>query len=182
MRIITGQAKGKQIRTLEGNDVRPTSEKVKEAIFSIIHFSLPGAKVLDVFAGSGQLGLEALSRGAKNVVFVDNSQKSCSVISENIKSVGLPGCFVYHDDAFRFLRRTPDMFDIVLIDPPYSLDLARKAVVLACEKLCDDGYIIAKTEKGCKMPGDIENCRLAKTYKHGQTELWLYRKDQEICD
>ncbi len=177
MRIITGQARGKQIKTLAGDDVRPTSEKVKEAIFSIIHFHLPGAQVLDVFAGSGQLGLEALSRGAKKVCMVDNSQKSCSIVSANIRSVGLSGGSVYHDDAFRFMRRTDKTFDIILIDPPYSLDLAQKAVVLAGEILVDDGFIIAKTEKGCKMPTETESVVLKKKYKHGTTDLWLYRKD-----
>ena len=86
MRIITGTARGRKLRTLEGNDVRPTTDKVKEAIFSAVQFQIPGAFVLDLFAGSGQLGIEALSRGAAKAVFVDKSKSSINIITENIET------------------------------------------------------------------------------------------------
>lgn len=89
MRVIAGSAKGRKLKTLEGLDVRPTTDKVKEAIFSAIQFDLPGAVVLDLFAGSGQMGIEALSRGAETAVFVDRSARSLQMTKENLESVQL---------------------------------------------------------------------------------------------
>ena len=89
MRVITGSARGRKLETLEGLDVRPTTEIVKEAVFSIIHFRLPGAKIADIFAGSGQMGIEALSRGASRAVFVDQSRASLQVVRKNLQTTGL---------------------------------------------------------------------------------------------
>ena len=106
MRIITGTARGRRLITLQGEAVRPTPERVKEALFSMLQFQLEGRRVLDLFAGSGQIGLEALSRGAKEVVFVDASRESISVVEKNIQSTGLSrGAKVVPMDSLLFLQR-----------------------------------------------------------------------------
>ena len=89
MRVITGSARGRRLFTLEGNDVRPTTDRVKEALFSIVQFELEGRKVLDLFAGSGQLGIEALSRGAQSAVFIDRSKKAADIVRKNLELTGL---------------------------------------------------------------------------------------------
>ena len=110
MRIIAGTARGRKLKTLEGNDVRPTTDKVKEAIFSSIQFYLPGATVLDLFGGSGQLGLEALSRGAEKAVFVDKSKASVNIITENIASAEFTDrSRVVYMDSIDFLKTDRSM-------------------------------------------------------------------------
>ena len=125
MRIITGIARGKRLETLEGNDVRPTPERVKEALFSIIQFQIEGRRVLDLFAGSGQLGIEALSRGAKQAVFVDASKKSLDVVRRNLEHSGLQDYAQVHQMDFEsFLMREQGKFDLVFLDPVSYTHLA----------------------------------------------------------
>ena len=120
MRVITGSARGRKLKTLEGVDVRPTTDRVKEAVFSIVQFDVQGAAVLDLFAGSGQMGIEALSRGAKLAVFVDSSKRSLEVVRDNLKTTGLaPSSRVVTMDYKSFLAGTRDQFDIAFLDPPY---------------------------------------------------------------
>lgn len=122
MRIITGSAKGIQLKTLEGNETRPTLSRVKEAIFSMIQFDLEGKSVLDLFSGSGQMALEALSRGAANAVLVDSSKEAIAVINENIKSTKMGDeATVCRAEYTDFLKREAGRkFDIVFLDPPYE--------------------------------------------------------------
>ena len=120
MRVIAGSARGRRLKTLEGMDVRPTTDKVKEAIFSAIQFDLPDAAVLDLFAGSGQMGIEALSRGAASVVFVDRSARSLQVTRENLESVQFAEQAQLHQtEAQSFFQYTAKQFDNSIIDPPY---------------------------------------------------------------
>ena len=115
MRVIAGSARGRKLKTLEGMDVRPTTDKVKEAIFSAIQFDLPDAAVLDLFAGSGQMGIEALSRGAASVVFVDRSARSLQVTRENLESVQFAEQAQLHQtEAQSFLQSTAMQFDIAI--------------------------------------------------------------------
>ena len=121
MRVITGKARGVQLKTPEGMDTRPTADRVKEAMFSSIQFDIPGAKVLDLFGGTGQLGIEALSRGAAQAVFVDAGSTACRLIKENLKRTRLEAqgtviCCDYLD----YLKRCKDRFDIIFLDPPYA--------------------------------------------------------------
>ena len=114
MRIITGKAKGIRLKTLEGDMTRPTSERVKEAIFSMIQFDIEGRRVLDLFAGSGQMALETISRGAASAVLVDQSKPAIKIIEENaIKTKLAPFCTIRQSESMDFLRRTRDAFDIV---------------------------------------------------------------------
>lgn len=125
MRIITGRARGIRLKTLEGEATRPTSERVKEAVFSMIQFDLEGREVLDLFAGSGQMGLEAVSRGAKHAVLVDKSKEAIRVIEENVTKTKLSeNCTVKLSDCMDYIRRSRGRkFDIVFLDPPYASGL-----------------------------------------------------------
>ena len=116
MRVITGSARGKKLKTLDSYDVRPTSDRVKEAIFSIIHFDLEGSVILDLFSGSGQLGIEALSRGARHATFVDSSKNSADVTKENLTNTGfLASSRVVQMESIEFLRATNTTFDVALL-------------------------------------------------------------------
>ena len=129
MRVITGSARGRRLITLEGDDVRPTTDIVKEALFSIIQFEIEGRNVLDLFGGCGQLAIEALSRGARSATIVDLSKKSVEIIKKNVNSTGFTNnAFVVNSDATAFLSRTREKFDIALLDPPYSKGLIEKAL------------------------------------------------------
>lgn len=149
MRVISGSARGKKLVSPEGMDVRPTLDRVKESVFNMIAFSLSDALVLDLFSGSGALGIEALSRGAKGAVFVDKSDTSLSVTKENLRITSLDGkakCIL--SDFAEFLENTSDKFDIIFLDPPYSDGLLNEALLLINKRelLADDGYIICETD------------------------------------
>ena len=123
MRVITGKARGVQLKTPEGMLTRPTADRVKEALFSIINFDLPGAAVLDLFGGTGQLGIEALSRGANSAVFVDQREDACKIIRENLRRTKLETQGrVVRSDYLDYLRRSREKFDIIFADPPYAID------------------------------------------------------------
>ena len=135
MRVITGSARGRRLLTLEGMDVRPTVSKVKEGIFSAIQFDIEGRKILDLFAGSGQLGIEALSRGAQLCVFVDNSRNSLDIVKKNLNACELEkNARVVLSDYSSFLAGKTELFDIAFIDPPY-----RKGIIDEVMKLLDCG-------------------------------------------
>ena len=181
MRVITGTARGAKILTLGGNDLRPTSQRVKEAEFSVIQFYIPGAKVLDLFAGSGQLGVEALSRGANSAVFVDGNEESVKIIRKNLEKTGLSAkAKVSKSDIFLFLARSADLFDIIFIDPPYGLGLAKKALRRVSGNVRPGGIVLCETENGADMPETVNGLALKKQYKYGQTIIWMYvRQDKE---
>lgn len=153
MRIITGKARGAKLFALEGEATRPTSERAKEAIFSMINFDLEGREVLDLFAGSGQLGLEAASRDAKHVTMVDNSKAAVEIINRNVEKTKLGEfCTVIRSDYNDFLRgrRTKVQYDIVLLDPPY----AQKLVPSALEGLLSGGFLKHTTIIVCETAED----------------------------
>ncbi len=180
MRVITGIARGKRLKTLDGADVRPTTDRVKESIFSIIHFDIEGSDVLDLFCGSGQLGIEALSRGASHTMFVDNSRNSIEVTKENLTSTGLmQNARIANMDSIDFLRGTKSTFDIALLDPPYNKGILEVALPLL-EKIMNDGGIVL-CEHECKLELDenIGRLKLAKTYKYGKISLSLYKIEGE---
>ena len=131
MRIITGKAKGKKLFTLEGDATRPTSERIKGAIFSAIQFDVEGRRVLDLFAGSGQMGLEALSRGATKATFIDASREAMEIVKKNAMHTGFAddSKFIVSDSA-NYLRKAAgrDKYDLVFIDPPYAMNLCKKSL------------------------------------------------------
>ena len=150
MRVITGLARGRKLRTLDGNNVRPTTDMVKESMFSIIQFDIEGRSVLDLFSGCGQLGIEAVSRGAREAVFVDKSKQSAAVTLENIKSVGFEDkCKVYNKDYAAFLSGCGQKFDIVFLDPPYDSDYYEKSLCLLKQNdlLNQNAVIVVESSK-----------------------------------
>ncbi len=146
MRIVTGKAKGKRLATLEGNDTRPTSERVKEAIFSSIQFEIEGRRVLDLFAGSGQMGLEAMSRGASHATFIDANAAAMAIVKENATRTGFfADCHYLISDYRSYLRKTKgkEPFDLIFIDPPYDLAAAGDALSRIVEAGCAaDGCLV----------------------------------------
>ena len=123
MRVITGSARGRRLKTPETYDIRPTTDNVKEALFNILQFDVEGRRVLDLFAGTGQLGIEALSRGAKSAVFVDADRDAVRIVRENLKLCGL-SAEVRQQDALSLLRQG-GVYDLIFVDPPYDAGLYR---------------------------------------------------------
>lgn len=180
MRVITGIARGMRLKTLEGNDiVRPTAEKIKEAMFSIVQFDLEDAVVLDLFAGSGQLGIEAISRGASKAYFVDNNLASIGVVKENLKHTKLEDyAVVCNMPNSAFLRTTPVKFDIAFLDPPYGKKLIQRSLPALTEVMSENGIIVCEHEKECRLPEAEGDFRIHKTYKYGQICLTVYRRNE----
>lgn len=178
MRVITGEAKGRRLKTLPGLDVRPTTEGVKEAIFSIVQFDVEGAVVVDLFAGSGQLGIEALSRGAKKVYFVDNAAASIRVVRDNLKSTGLEAnAVVMNVPNNAFLRSCRDKIDIALLDPPYDHKLIHKSMPKLVELMSENGIIVCEHECETKLPEEFGDFKISKIYRHGRANLTVYRRN-----
>lgn len=180
MRVITGKAKGKRLKTLEGMDTRPTTDRVKEGLFNIIQFDIPESRVLDLFAGSGQIGIEALSRGAKYAVFNDESRQSQQIIKENLINTDL---FKYSRvismDAKSYLDITKDVFDIVFLDPPYNSGILQVILPIVASKMSDRGIIVCEHEKNEQLPEKVLNFNLKKQYKYGKIAVSIYRIIEE---
>lgn len=180
MRVITGIARGRKLKTPEGMDVRPTTEGVKEAIFSAIQFEIEGRVALDLFAGTGQLGIEALSRGAKKCYFVDNSPASVKIVKENIHSTGFDDAASVHSVPNSvFLKGLSEKIDIALLDPPYKHNLIQKSLPKLADCMSDNGVIVCEHEKNCGLPEEFGGFVVSKVYHHGQTEITIYRKQTE---
>lgn len=184
MRVITGTARGRSLQTLEGEDVRPTSDRIKEAVFSIIQFEIEGRRVLDLFAGSGQLGIEALSRGAEKAVFVDANAQAVSVVRQNLLKCGFEkNSIVLNTDAFTYLvsGARGDVFDIAFLDPPYRMGLVQKALPLVAANMSAGGVILCETPMEEEIPEEAGNFHVVKTYRYGKIKITLYRsKDVAI--
>ncbi len=180
MRVITGTARGMKLKTLEGLAVRPTTDQVKESVFNIVQFEVPGARVLDLFAGSGQLGIEALSRGASSATFIDSSRESVAVVNENLEHTKLSKCaIVKNEDALNFLNFTKDTFDIAFLDPPYRKDIITSVLPLLSEKMSDGGVIICETAREEELPVSAGRFVLYKEYRYGKIKLTVYRNGEE---
>ena len=180
MRVITGKARGVQLKTPDGMTTRPTSDRVKEALFSIIQFEIPTASVLDLFGGTGQLGIEALSRGAKSAVFVDAGEPACRLIKENLRRTKLESdAKVVRADYMDYLSRSRESFDIILLDPPYAEVFLENAIkkISEIDILKSGGIIVAERPVGKEIPGEFPGFTRSKDYKYGSVLLTLYRKD-----
>ena len=180
MRVISGKARGVNLKTPDGVLTRPTIDRVKEALFSIINFDIPASNVLDLFGGTGQLGIEALSRGAKSAVFVDQRDDACKLIKENLRRTKLEqDAKVVRMDYLDYLKRCKDKFDIIFLDPPYAevfLESALKCIT-EIDILQSGGIIVAERPLGKDLPWDFEGFTRSKDYKYGKVLLTIYRKD-----
>lgn len=176
MRVITGSARGRKLKTLDSLDVRPTPDAVKEAMFSVIQFDVPGASVLDLFGGSGQLGIEALSRGAAHCVFVDKSSDSVAIIKENISACKLAAnARVLHMDSIEYLTIAKKGFDIAFLDPPYRNGLLEKALPILGKKINPGGYVICEHETELTLADEYEGLYLHKRYRYGRVAVTIFR-------
>ena len=179
MRVITGKARGIQLKTPQGELTRPTADRVKEALFSIINFDIPGARVLDLFGGTGQLGIEAISRGADSAVFVDAREDACKLIRENLKRTKLEKqASVVRSDYLDYLSRCRDQFDIILLDPPYAEEFLERSLkkITEIDILRSNGIIVTERPLEKELPCSFEGYTRSKDYKYGKTLLTIYRK------
>ena len=177
MRVISGIAKGRKLKTPQGMNVRPTADSVKEAVFNIIRDDIMGRRVLDLFAGSGQLGIEALSRGAREAVFVDVSTNSIKLVHDNLKLCGFAGETV-KEDAVSYLQHAAQ-FDLIFIDPPYDSDYYEKVLeeIKLFHILTDGGIIIVETRKNKILPAMDYPLRLIKEYEYGSVKISKFSKE-----
>lgn len=183
MRIITGSARGKRLITLEGESVRPTPDRVKEALYNIIQFDIEGRSVLDLFAGSGQIGIEALSRGAAQATFVDASKDSINVVTKNLESSGLAehARVVNMDFASFLASQKSSRFDIAFLDPPYRTGLLQRALPLTAGVMNKGGTIICEHPSDEEPPASAGDFVLVRSYRYGKIILSLYRHKDVIA-
>lgn len=187
MRIITGSARGAVLQTLAGERTRPTAEKVKEAIFSALQFDLEGRSFLDLFAGSGQMGLEALSRGARRAVFIDESREAMDIVKANAKKTGFfEKSHFLVSDYRNYLRKAAgsERFDIVFIDPPYAERIAADAMlrVLRADMAKYGTLFVLESEEENVLEGAAlphEDFEVVKAKKYGRTFVHILRYVKE---
>ena len=178
MRVITGTARGRVLKELEGLETRPTTGKVKESLFSIIQFDIEGRRVLDLFAGTGQLGIEALSRGAAECVFVERRSDAVHLVQENLALCRLTDrAHVRQGDALAYLR-SGEKFDLVFLDPPYASGNLERALELITniDIMSGNGIIVCETPADHTLPELPEPYVKGREYRYGKIKLTLYRR------
>ena len=180
MRVISGISKGRKLKTPQGMNVRPTADSVKEAVFNIIRDDIIGRRVLDLFAGSGQMGIEALSRGCASSVFVDVSKESAKIIKENIAVCKFEEeSRVVNSDFSVFLATCKDTFDIAFLDPPYKAGLLQKALLGTTRVMSNFGIIICEHPTDISLPDKAGDFKVSKVYRYGKINLTVYKKENE---
>lgn len=182
MRVITGTARGVRLKTPKGEKTRPTADRVKEAVFSIIQFETQGSRFLDLFAGTGQMGIEALSRGASYAVFVDEWKDACLLVKENLRLTGLTGqATVIQENYLSYLQKCKDRFDIVFLDPPYAEIFLENALnkISEIDILTDRGIIICERPAEKQLELEIPGLKRCKDYRYGKTWITVFRKDTD---
>jgi len=179
MRVISGSARGRRLKEPAGFKIRATSDKVKESVFNIVQFDVEGRRVLDLFAGSGQYGIEALSRGARSAVFVDTASDAVKLVKENLNICGFSDMStVYARDALKFLDGD-EKFDLIFIDPPYDTSLAVRAVdkIVEFDKLNINGIIIIELKSSASSPVVTLPYSLQKEYVYGTVKIARYTRE-----
>jgi len=182
MRVITGTAKGVRLKTPEGMLTRPTTERVKEAIFSVIQFDVEGSRVLDLFAGTGQMGIEALSRGAVSAVFVDERRDACKLVEQNTCLARVADrSKVVQSDYLSFLSRKSGLYDLIFLDPPYAEVFLENSLkkISEIDILSDRGIIICERPAEKQLDFEIPGLVRGKDYRYGKTWVTIFRKGEE---
>lgn len=181
MRIITGTARGRKLKELEGQETRPTTDRVKESMFNIVQFDVEGRKILDLFGGTGQLGLECLSRGAASAVFVDVRKDASATIRENLASTGLgEHARVVQSDYLAYLTGCNERFDLVFLDPPYGTAMLEKALdaIARIDILSQNGIMICESAAEQTLPELPEPYGKSREYRYGKIKLTTYRRGE----
>lgn len=177
MRVITGLAKGRHLEELPGLDTRPTTSRVKEGLFSAIQFDIEGRRVLDLFAGTGQLGIEALSRGATFCDFVDSAPAALKVVQRNIKNCGFEGRSACHGKDFAaFLSRCREKYGLIFLDPPYASGNLERALELitAIDIVVENGIIVCESPADRVLPELPAPYEKGREYRYGKIKFTLY--------
>lgn len=179
MRVITGSARGRRLKELKGTDTRPTTDQVKEAMFNILQFDIEGRRVLDLFAGTGQLGIEALSRGAASAVFVEARKDAASLVRDNLALCGLENrAKCVQGDALAYLSSLREQFDLIFLDPPYDSELLAKAIahIARFDILAPHGIMIAESRAEKPLPALNAPYGIYRDYRYGRIKLTVYRR------
>ena len=182
MRVITGTARGTNLKAPDGLSTRPTADKVKQAVFNIIQYEIAG-EVLDLFAGSGQLGIEALSRGASRAVFVDAGKPAIAVIRENLKKTHLEGrAEVVCCDYMTYLANCRKRFRIVFLDPPYAENYLENAIkrISEIDILAEGAIIVSERPLGKPLDEEFPGLVRSKDYHYGKTTVTLFRRERDV--
>lgn len=183
MRVIAGIYKGRRLKTLEGADVRPTSDRLRETLFNILAPRIEGARFVDVCAGSGAIGIEALSRGAAHVTFIEASRKAASVISENLRHCGITEDFqlIARDalQAMKYLAQEARQFDIFYFDPPYASELYSPVLwqIVRQNLLAEDGLVIVEHRRQSLLLPNYDQLRPYRQLNQGDSSLTFYKME-----
>ena len=179
MRIISGSRRGHKLLEFSGQDVRPTTDRVKESVFNIIQGFIPEAKVLDMFSGSGALSFEALSRGALSAVCIDIDKRSVEIIKKNALSLKFEDrCEILNMSCMDYVKRAKDRFDVIFLDPPYNKGFILPALeeIVKNDLLSDDGIIMLESDS-TDFHGDVDGLMVYRQKKYGRTFITVYKRD-----
>lgn len=179
MRVITGTARGRRLEALPGLDTRPTTDRVKESVFNVIQFDVEGRRALDLFAGSGQMGIEALSRGAVFCDFVDSAPAALNVVRRNVKSCGFEGrCACHGRDFAAYLSGCRERYGLVFLDPPYASGNLERALerIAAIDIVVENGIIVCESPADRLLPDLPAPYEKGREYRCGKIKFTLYRR------
>ena len=179
MRVISGTARGRRLKELQGMETRPTTDRVKEALFNIVQFEVPGRNILDLFAGTGQLGIEALSRGAAECTFVDQRLDAAALIRDNLKMTGFASrAKVVQGESISYLMACREKFHVIFLDPPYQSGLLEKAMetIAAFDILREHGIMVCESPLEQVLPELSQPYERGKDYRYGKIKLTVYRR------
>ncbi|WP_139492868.1 16S rRNA (guanine(966)-N(2))-methyltransferase RsmD [Brevibacillus dissolubilis] len=185
MRVISGEHRGRHLQAVPGKGTRPTTDKVKESIFNMIGPYFDGGVALDLYAGTGGLGIEALSRGMDKAVFVDADHKAHGVVKQNIETLKLTSrAELFKIDAGRALKALAKrslQFDVVFLDPPYAYQKIAEEIrfLQEADMLAPDAWIVAETDAGVDLPEEIGKCVVTRVATYGDTKITLYLHDTD---
>ncbi len=186
MRVITGIARGRKLKSVEGMETRPTSDRTKESIFNIIQFDIEGRAVLDLFAGTGQMAIEALSRGARSADFVDQRSDCIKVITDNVKHTGFESVSrIHQSDYMAFLQRAKaESYGLIFLDPPYGNSMLQKSIetIFKRDLLMTGGLIVCEGLRTEEMPDSYGKYEKGKEYLYGKSRIQLYIKRDTAVD
>ena len=177
MRIVGGKYKSRVLFEFKGSDIRPTSDKVRESFFNIVQGSIYGAKFLDLFSGTGAMGIEALSRGAKHVTFNDLSVDSINLLKKNLQRLNVTEDYrVVKGNALYLLENSTDLYDIIYIDPPYKSEVGLKALSIVSRVVSENGIVVFENEK--PFESEIDGLIKYDERKYGRVYLTFFKKEQ----